>query len=115
MVLAGDAYVGRTEITGAGANPAIRVSGTGLRITLRDTSGSTGNTDVGLDLSPNGSSGGVQGAQGCTIALITTPTVTGTAGDVRLSDGTIINWATAAAGVRDVNGNEIFGAGNAPP
>lgn len=95
-----------TTITGAGAKPAIYclVNG-GLVILANTLTGSTGNTDVGLDLT---------GAYNTTVVLQSNPSVTGTAGDVRLAGGTIVSWATAAAGIVDVNGNMIYALGSAP-
>jgi len=88
-----------------GAHPAIQVVGMVDIVMSGTQSGSTGNTDVGLDLT--------QG-QGSRIYIRALPTVTGIAGDVRLSDGTIITWAQAMAGVVDTSGNVLFGTGNSP-
>lgn len=88
------------NVTGVGANPAIRVIGTNSINFANAVSGSTGNTDVGLDLTAS---------SGSTIVLSTLPSVTGAAGDVRLSDGTIITWAQAQAGILDPAGNRIIG------
>lgn len=92
-------------ITGAGANPGITVQGQAV-LFLEGTSGSTGNTDVGLDLT---------GSQGSLIVLNgANPTVTGTAGDIRLSNGTIVTWAeVGVSGIVDQAGNQIV-ATNAP-
>lgn len=93
------------QITGMGAKPAIKVIGRSV-LFIQSTNGSVGNADVGLDLT---------GAQNSTITINgVNPTVTGTVGDVRLSDGTIITWAVAASGVVDPNGNVICAAGNSP-
>jgi hypothetical protein len=93
-------------ITGAGASPAIVVSGmSGISLT-NNTAGSTGNSDVGLDLTAS---------FGSTITLSGTPTVTGTNGDVRLGGGTIITWAQAAAGIQDPHGNIIVSSSVAFP
>lgn len=88
------------DFINCGAKPCVRVKGTMLAIRISTPGGSAGNTDVGLDLTQ---------AQGCTIYLAGTPTVTGTLGDVRLADGTIITWATAIAGIIDANRNLITG------
>lgn len=97
--------VEQVVITNAGAKPAWKIDGAGLglqigfNITTGSTvSGSTGNTDVGLDMTA---------ARGCTLFFNTTtmPTVTGTNGDVRLPNGTIVTWATIAAGMVDSAGN----------
>jgi hypothetical protein len=94
------------SITGCGAKPAIKPDGVGNRLEMSSAwTGSTGNTDVGLDLT---------GAQSSTVYLRSLPTVTGTAGDVRLSDGTIITWSSALLGVVDLNGNVLFGPGANP-
>lgn len=114
LFAAGSAYTTRINFTNLGGAPAIKLAGAGLGLVVQVAMGSTGNTDVGLDLSPSGVVGNTLGATGCTISVLGPPTVTGTAGDVRLSDGTIITWATAIAGIVDVNGNRIFGAGHAP-
>jgi hypothetical protein len=115
LVVYGSFTLGRINFQNIGANPCTRHGGTGLAINGNSgLTGSTGNTDVGLDLSPSGISGNSIGAMGCTVALTGTPTVTGTTGDVRLSDGTLVSWATALAGLIDANGNQLFGAGNAP-
>jgi hypothetical protein len=90
--------------TGMGANPAVALVGV-CDVVIDTPTGSTSNTDVGLDLTK---------ATGCRIVINGAPTVTGTAGDVRLSDGTIISWATAKAGVIDASGNHLFAPGNAP-
>lgn len=101
----------QVDITGCGAKPAIDIEGVGLTISLGLSSntptitGSTGNTDVGLNL---------QRARNCVIMLNTNalPTVTGTAGDVRICDGVssagiIISWAQAALGIVDAAGNRF--------
>lgn len=114
LYIAGGLYHGRINYGGMGANPSYVVNGTGLGVTIQGATGSTGNTDVGMSLAPNGASGNTVGAMGCTIAIIPVDSVTGTTGDIRLSDGTIVSWATASAGILDVNGNRLFAAGNAP-
>ncbi len=106
LQLEADATICALDITGCGAKPAIFLRGVGLHSCIVGAlTGSTGNTDVGLDLTH---------AQGCKIYLPSTPTVTGSAGDVRLANGTIITWATAAAGRIDTNGNVLWGSGNYP-
>jgi hypothetical protein len=89
-------------ITGMGAKPAIKVIGRSV-LFIEGTSGATGNTDVGLDLT---------GAQGSTIVLNSgAPTVTGTTGDVRLAGGQIVSWASLnTTGIVDSAGNRIIGA-----
>jgi hypothetical protein len=116
LSVGGGTTLGRTHFTGMGVRPCARINGTGLGVNVYGITGSIadGNLDVGLDLSPSGLSGNTTGAMGCTISIVGTPSATGTNGDIRLSDGTIISWATAMAGVVDANGNRIFAAGNAP-
>lgn len=82
-----------------GAKPCVLLVGACDVMIANVLTGSTGNTDVGLDLGQS---------VGSRILLTATPTVTGTAGDVRLADGTIITWAQAAAGVIDSSGNQII-------
>jgi len=105
--------LGRILCENMGANPCLRVAGAGLGVNFAGTvSGTTGNTDVGLDLTSF--VGRSFGGAGCTIALGSPPTITGTVGDVRLSDGTIVTWAAAQAGIVDVNGNMLYGAARFP-
>lgn len=106
LIPRGSINIALIEITGMGAKPAIQPLGRGSSIRFQAAVfGATGNTDVGLDLT---------NARGCTIILDAIPTVTGTAGNVRLSDGSIITWAVAAAGVVDPGGNIIFASPNSP-
>jgi hypothetical protein len=116
LYLSGGANIGRIKFSNMGANPCVRVNGSGLGVCLQGISGGVadGNTDVGLDLSPSGLSGNTIGAMGCNVALVGSPAATGSNGDVRLSDGSIVSWATATAGIADANNNKIFGAGNGP-
>lgn len=100
-LIGGGVSLGIIDITGAGALPAIQLEGvTNLAIGAGAVTGSTGNNDVGLDLTLCQSS----------IVLIggTLPTVTGALGDVRLAGGQIITWAQAAAGIIDTAGNRIL-------
>lgn len=90
---------GLVNISGCGATPAISVRGVSILTFSGVVSGSTGNTDVGLDL---------VNSRNSIIILTATPTVTGTAGDVRLAGGQIITWAQALAGVIDSAGNRIY-------
>lgn len=91
---------GEMKIQGLGAVPAIRVRGCSQIIFTSVVSGTTGNTDVGMDLTS---------ARGSTIILNVQPTVTGTAGDVRLAGGQIVTWAQAfATGITDSAGNRII-------
>lgn len=88
---------------GQGANPGISVQGScSIQFVGQGAvSGNTG-TNVGIDLT---------GAQGSTIATPVTPTITGTAGDVRLAGGQIVSWAAiAATGLVDTAGNRFIGS-----
>lgn len=86
-------------VQGAGAHPAIAVQGDCFFQIDNTLTGTTGNTDVGLDLT---------GAQNCIIVLTSQPTVTGVAGDVRLSSGIIVSWASLfATGLVDTKGNRF--------
>lgn len=98
--------IAKLTITGCAANPAIAIQGSGCGLSVSSfLTGSTGNTDVGLDLTV---------ARNAMVLIVSAPTVTGSLGDVRLADGTIITWATAMAGVVDTSGNRLFAPGNAP-
>lgn len=116
LAVQGSYQIGRIKCSNMGANPGVRINGAGLGVALQNISGgiADGNTDVGVDLSPSGVSGNTLGATGSVIAIVPTNTMTGSNGDVRLSDGTIVTWAVASAGVMDANGNRLFAAGNAP-
>lgn len=106
LILRGTGFHTRyLTITGMGAHPAIVAVGNNRIVVANPLGGSTGNTDVGLDLTQSHES---------RFELQVTPTVTGTAGDVRLCDGTIITWAQAAAGVIDNCGN-VLGSSTSYP
>lgn len=106
LVLGSDATISSLDITGMGAVPAIVMTAAGLAVVITGPlTGATGNTDVGLDLT---------NAQDCTIYLDAVPTVTGTAGDIRLAGGQIVTWAAAANGITDSRGNRIFGTAGLP-
>lgn len=93
--------IGGLEIAPMGAAPAIMLGVTGGSLVINGPlSGSSGNADVGLDLTLS---------TGSTIALRSVPTVTGTAGDVRLCDGTIVTWTQANAGIIDACNNQFVG------
>jgi len=96
--------IGGCTIAGAGATPAIKLAGP-CKITFSQgvCAGTTGNNDVGLDLTA---------AAGAEVIIVTTPTVTGALGDVRLADGRIITWAQARAGIVDEANNTIIGIVN---
>jgi hypothetical protein len=95
------------DITGCGALPAILLRAAGETVYIQPgLTGATGNTDVGLDLTDS-----------CVSNIVidgTLPTLTGTVGDVRLADGTIVTWAHAAAGIVDVAGNVLTGVATSP-
>lgn len=116
LAIYGGYQIGRVKCSNMGAVPGARINGTGMGVTVQAISGgiADGNTDVGLDLSPAGISGNSLGGNGCTVFVVSSDTATGTAGDIRLSDGTIISWATALAGVVDANGNRLFTTNSAP-
>lgn len=116
VFVAGHFNGGRFKCENMGAAPAIKLAGTGVPLQMLAGSGSTGNTGVGLDLTSfTGAIGGID----CTISmgsaaigLGTTPTVTGTAGDIKLANGQIVTWAqVAATGLVDTAGNRF----TAPP
>lgn len=93
---------GRLIVQNQGGNSAIRVYGKSQFCISNQVSGSTGNTDVGMDLT---------NARGCTIIVPSAPTLTGSNGDIRLSDGTIVTWAqVAASGLTDQAGNTFIAA-----
>ncbi len=99
--------IGGCTIAGAGALPAIALRGScGISFSQGVCAGTTGNNDVGLDLSNSRNS---------LIVIVVTPTITGALGDVRLGGGQIMSWASlAATGITDSNGNRIIGLGAAP-
>lgn len=110
--LDGGYRLGRIRFSSQGANPCIRQVGIahGSIMSNQLTGGAVdGNTDVGLDLGPAGLSGDTVGAVGVTIALTSAPQITGTAGDIRLPDGTIKTWADAVAGFVDSKQNRFVG------
>lgn len=77
--------VGNLVVSGAGASPAVKMRGKSSIVVLGTISGSTGNTDVGMDL---------QNAVLSTIEYRAglTPTVTGTAGDIRYANQALGVW-----------------------
>jgi hypothetical protein len=117
LAVYGGLQIGRVRFSNMGSFPAIAIGGSGFGVHIQSASGGTGdgNTGVGVDLSPNGISGNTDGAAGNAIVVVGSPTVTGTAGDVKLPDGTIVTWAQATAGLSDSQGNQIIGAGTAYP
>jgi|HubBroStandDraft_5_1064220.scaffolds.fasta_scaffold00702_9 hypothetical protein len=83
-----------------GGNPAILLLGTCDLQIVNTITGSTGNTDVGLDLTQS---------QRSRIVVRNLPSVTGTLGDIRLAGGQIISWAEiSATGIIDSAGNTIM-------
>lgn len=83
-------------ITNMGAKPAIVVTGDGaapgggVNLRLYLVTGSTGNTDIGLDLS---------NAIGTQVAVVSGVSVTGTAGDIRVAGNATSYWSL----IKDVN------------
>jgi len=107
-IISSQLTLGILAITNAGASAgAISLEGRCIVAFNGVVSGSAGNTDVGLDLTL---------ARNSVIILTTTPTVTGTAGDIRLAGGQIVTWAQAiATGIQDSAGNRIIGTAGVPP
>lgn len=96
------------DVSAAGAFPAVNISSVGNGfLTFRTmTSRTGGNTDVGISL---GTSGTVVPV-GSRIDIGTTNTLTGTLGDFRLADGTIVSYATVlATRLVDNFGNSVGG------
>jgi fibronectin-binding autotransporter adhesin len=98
------------DITNCGGLPAVRIEGVSVldigsnaAVVGPAITGSTGNTDVGLDL---------QLGRGAVVIVssVSPPTVTGSLGDVRLAGGLIVSWATivAGGGITDLAGNRII-------
>jgi hypothetical protein len=68
--------------------------------------GTTGNTDVGLDLT---------NARGCVVVANSLPTLTGVAGNIRDAGGNILTWAQiAATGYVDRAGNRFVSVDTSP-
>jgi hypothetical protein len=101
LVCAAGTQLQSIEIINAGAKACITVDASGVALYLADLVGSTGNTDVGFDATF---------AYGCTfiVSALSTPTLTGTAGDVRDGGGTIRTWADCLAGLTDAHGNQFI-------
>jgi len=107
LLVESDATIIGLTITGCSTKPAIKLRCVNKGIVVSQyLAGSSGNSDVGLDLT---------NAQNCTVYIQSTPTVTGTLGDIRLADGTIVSWATAMTGIIDTAGNKLWGGGNTHP
>lgn len=102
-IFGSEVTISRVDVQNAGASPCVKVIGKcSVSLSALNT-GSTGNTDVGLDL---------VAAVGCTIVLTSAPTMTGASGDVRLSDGTIVSWASLVGfPLTDLKGNRFVSAG----
>lgn len=73
------------SLTNAGANPAIKLAGVNRLFFTGIVAGSTSNTDIGMDL---------QNAERNDIVIVAgkLPTVTGTAGDLRMSGQALSVW-----------------------
>lgn len=112
LLLAGSVSLESIEFSNSGAFASIAIQAIGINVLIHAAlTGSTGNSDVGLDLRQSQNSTIVFGA--------TLPTVTGTVGDVRLCDGTVVTWASLAAlPMTDKCGNRFIsstGNGGGPP
>ena len=88
----------------AGTAGSIRVQGTGTRLAMNDVVGSTGNSDVGLD---------VTGAFGALVdAASVANTVTGANGDIRVAGPAVTTWVgLTTTNVIDNHGNRLIGTG----
>lgn len=77
--------IGNMNCIGAGAHPALKLAGKCTIVFKGVLGGSTGNTDVGMDL---------QSASNCEIGILATtaPTVTGSAGDIRKCGQALSVW-----------------------
>lgn len=100
LLVNGPCTLGRVKFSNMGTSPCARFNGTGLGLNIYGLSGgiADGNLDVGVDLTPLGVSGNTTGALGCTISVTGAPTVTGSNGDIRMADGTIVSWTNVIAG-----------------
>lgn len=97
----GHLAINSVVFTNAGANPCIAVIGSGIDVRLDTVTGSSGNTDVGIDLTLS-NKGSVQ--------YITGNTLTGTAGDIRLAGPAITTIAgLASTNVADNQRNNVQG------
>lgn len=97
--------ISNVDITGMGAAPCITIAGQGqCNITVNGVAGSTGNTDVGIDVSATW--------QGQFLFGVTTAnTVTGTAGDIRVAGPAITTHAgLTTTNVSDKQGNKVLGS-----
>jgi len=103
LVISGPATVQKFDITNAGATPALTLTDGGL-VTIDGVTGSSGNTDVGIDVS---------GQYGKVISLGTSAvnTVTGSVGDVRTAGSIFAHTYLAKAGYVDRTGNIYLGVG----
>jgi hypothetical protein len=96
-------FIRRIDFQNTGAVPAIKVSGTGNQITIDGCTGSSGNTDVGIDLTAS-----IKGV--VKLGTTTANTVTGTAGDIRLAGPAIASHTDLAlTNVVDSAGNSVQG------
>ena len=98
--------VARVDFQNIGANPCIKATlAAGGAIAIDGCTGSTGNTDVGVDVT---GCAGTFFAMGLTIAN----TVTGTAGDIRLAGPAIeAHTNLTVTNVFDQAGNRVIGTG----
>lgn len=117
LAIFGGLTVNRIRFSNMGSNPAITVAtkGNGVHLIAPTGGVADGNTGVGVDSSSDVVT--INGAQGNDIAIYSAvlPTVTGSAGDIKLPDGTIVTWAQAAAGLLDSQGNRWMSPGTPYP
>lgn len=94
--------VQNVDVQNAGARPACKISGNGgSGVRLNGITGTTGNTDIGIDLTDCKDKN----------ILLGTNTVTGTAGDIRVSGAQIQTHANyTVSSYRDDGGNFIQGS-----
>lgn len=101
--------LGKMDLTNVGPAGAVQVNGSNNTLGIVGViSGATGNTSVGITVNPS---------RGTRLAIVVTPTVTGTFGDLQLggTGGAVVTWAQAVAtGLVDEFGTRILGqvAGN---
>lgn len=105
--------IANLQVTNMGSKPCIMLRDRcfvvfGSFFSPATVGGSSGNNDVGLDLT--NSFGAIISIQG-----VAPPTITGVLGDIRLAGGQIISWAAAFnTGIVDSQDNRIIAPGTAP-
>ncbi len=106
-IIQSDCQLRGVDIQNAGGQPGVGLFGVGMRVSIDDVQGSTGNTDAGIDLTSAWRASIVTGN-------IVAATLTGTAGDVRLAGPAITTWAgLTITNVIDKQGNELIGTAGA--